>query len=69
MNFNKKNLPNKVVITWTLVGIQCVIVAVAVMEEMPDAGFDPRFQPRRMVLVCPSSNMGKLLLKISKKIF
>lgn len=30
-------------ITWTLVGVQCVIVAVGVMEEMPDAGFDSNF--------------------------
>uniref|UniRef100_A0AC34RD06 G-protein coupled receptors family 3 profile domain-containing protein n=1 Tax=Panagrolaimus sp. JU765 TaxID=591449 RepID=A0AC34RD06_9BILA len=49
---------SQVVITWILVGIQCVIVAVGVVQEMPQAGFESHFMPRRMVLVCSSSNVA-----------
>lgn len=49
---------SQVVITWALVGIQCIIVAVGVMEEMPQAGFEPHFMPKRMVLVCSSSTLA-----------
>ncbi|KAK6022876.1 hypothetical protein OSTOST_11410 [Ostertagia ostertagi] len=37
----------KVVITWILVGIQCVIVAVGVLQEWPSAGFSPHYLPSR----------------------
>ncbi|KAI6203700.1 G-PROTEIN-RECEP-F3-4 domain-containing protein [Aphelenchoides besseyi] len=47
---------SQVVITWALVGIQCVIVAVSAMQEMPAAGFNEHLLPRRMMLVCKSSN-------------
>uniref|UniRef100_A0A183C7M6 G_PROTEIN_RECEP_F3_4 domain-containing protein n=1 Tax=Globodera pallida TaxID=36090 RepID=A0A183C7M6_GLOPA len=36
---------SQVVITWALVGVQCAIVAVSVMEEMPQSGHDPHFMP------------------------
>ncbi|KAI1713584.1 receptor family ligand binding region domain-containing protein [Ditylenchus destructor] len=49
---------SQVVITWTLVGIQCVIVAVGVLEEMPQAGFDSHFMPNQMVLICSSSTVA-----------
>ncbi|KAI1724798.1 receptor family ligand binding region domain-containing protein [Ditylenchus destructor] len=49
---------SQVVITWTLVGIQCMIVAVGVLEEMPQAGFDSHFMPRQMVLICSSSTVA-----------
>uniref|UniRef100_A0A915AL67 G-protein coupled receptors family 3 profile domain-containing protein n=1 Tax=Parascaris univalens TaxID=6257 RepID=A0A915AL67_PARUN len=51
---------SQVVITWILVGIECVIVAVGVMEEMPQAGFDPYYQPSRMVLVCSTTTFAFL---------
>ncbi|KJH51699.1 hypothetical protein DICVIV_02130 [Dictyocaulus viviparus] len=38
---------SQVVITWILVGIQCVIVAVGVFEEWPSAGFSPHYLPYR----------------------
>ena len=49
---------SQVVITWILVGIQCVIVAVGVIQEMPQAGFESHFMPKRMVLVCSSSSVA-----------
>uniref|UniRef100_A0AC35FN88 G-protein coupled receptors family 3 profile domain-containing protein n=1 Tax=Panagrolaimus sp. PS1159 TaxID=55785 RepID=A0AC35FN88_9BILA len=49
---------SQVVITWLLVGIQCIIVAVGVLEEMPEAGFEPHFLPKRMFLVCTSSSFA-----------
>uniref|UniRef100_A0A915E035 G-protein coupled receptors family 3 profile domain-containing protein n=1 Tax=Ditylenchus dipsaci TaxID=166011 RepID=A0A915E035_9BILA len=49
---------SQVVITWLLVAIQCIIVAVGVMQEMPQAGFESHFMPHRMVLVCPSSPLA-----------
>ncbi|KHN88099.1 Metabotropic glutamate receptor 5, partial [Toxocara canis] len=51
---------SQVVITWILVGIECMIVAVGVMEEMPQAGFDPYYQPSRMVLVCSTTTFAFL---------
>uniref|UniRef100_A0A7E4WCF0 G_PROTEIN_RECEP_F3_4 domain-containing protein n=1 Tax=Panagrellus redivivus TaxID=6233 RepID=A0A7E4WCF0_PANRE len=51
---------SQVVITWMLVGVQCVIVAVSVLEEMPQEGFDPVFVPKRMVLICSSSSFASL---------
>ena len=49
---------SQVVITWILVGIQCIIVATSVIEEMPQAGFEAHFLPRRMFLVCTSSSFA-----------
>uniref|UniRef100_A0A183D260 G_PROTEIN_RECEP_F3_4 domain-containing protein n=1 Tax=Gongylonema pulchrum TaxID=637853 RepID=A0A183D260_9BILA len=43
-----------------LVCIECVIVGVGVMEEMPHAGFDPHYHPRRMVLVCSTTTFAFL---------
>lgn len=51
---------SQVVITWALVGIQCIIVAIGVLEEMPRAGVDPNFAPRRMVLICAWSQWAFL---------
>ncbi|KAL3097119.1 hypothetical protein niasHS_002835 [Heterodera schachtii] len=51
---------SQVVITWSLVGVQCAIVAVSVMEEMPQAGFDPNLMPRRMFLICSISTRAFL---------
>ncbi|KAK5967706.1 hypothetical protein GCK32_009699, partial [Trichostrongylus colubriformis] len=47
---------SQVVITWILVGIQCVIVAVGVLQEWPSAGFSPHYLPSRLVLVCSTSS-------------
>ncbi|KAK6049251.1 7 transmembrane receptor [Cooperia oncophora] len=47
---------SQVVITWILVGIQCVIVAVGVLQEWPSAGFSPHYLPSRLVLVCTTSS-------------
>ncbi|CAI4227652.1 unnamed protein product [Auanema sp. JU1783] len=47
---------SQVVITWILVGIESVIVAVGVLKEWPAAGFAPHFLPSRMVLVCTTSS-------------
>ncbi|VDK43446.1 unnamed protein product [Anisakis simplex] len=55
-----RRLAFQVVITWMLVGIECVIVAVGVMEEMPQAGFDPYYLPRRMVLICSTTTFAFL---------
>uniref|UniRef100_A0A914GQ16 G-protein coupled receptors family 3 profile domain-containing protein n=1 Tax=Globodera rostochiensis TaxID=31243 RepID=A0A914GQ16_GLORO len=51
---------SQVVITWALVGVQCAIVAVSVMEEMPQSGHDPHFMPRRMVVICTYSTRAFL---------
>uniref|UniRef100_A0A915PZJ0 G-protein coupled receptors family 3 profile domain-containing protein n=1 Tax=Setaria digitata TaxID=48799 RepID=A0A915PZJ0_9BILA len=51
---------SQVVITWILVCIECIIVAVGVIEEMPQAGFDPYYQPQRMVLVCSTTTFAFL---------
>lgn len=48
----------QVVITWILVGIQCLIVAMGVYQEMPYADHDVNFLPRRIVLVCQSSTVS-----------
>ncbi|CAD5206117.1 unnamed protein product [Bursaphelenchus okinawaensis] len=48
---------SQVIITWSLVFIQCVIVAVSAMQEFPHAGFDEHFMPQRMVLICAASNL------------
>ncbi|XGW24761.1 hypothetical protein V3C99_006317 [Haemonchus contortus] len=47
---------SQVVITWILVGIQCVIVAVGVLQEWPSAGFSTHYLPSRLVLVCTTSS-------------
>ncbi|KAF8365679.1 mgl-2 [Pristionchus pacificus] len=49
---------SQVVITWILVGIQCLIVAMGVYQEMPYADHDVNFLPRRIVLVCQSSTVA-----------
>ncbi|KAL7071454.1 hypothetical protein ACQ4LE_009222 [Meloidogyne hapla] len=49
---------SQVVITWTLVGIQCIIVAIGLVKEFPKASFDENFAPRRMVLTCAISTMA-----------
>ncbi|VDK85939.1 unnamed protein product [Litomosoides sigmodontis] len=49
-----------VVITWISVCIECVIVAAGVMSEMPQAGFDAYYQPRRMVLICSATTFAFL---------
>lgn len=41
--------------------MQCVIVAVGVIEEMPEAGFESHFMPQRMVLICTSSNLAFMI--------
>uniref|UniRef100_A0A0K0EYK3 G_PROTEIN_RECEP_F3_4 domain-containing protein n=1 Tax=Strongyloides venezuelensis TaxID=75913 RepID=A0A0K0EYK3_STRVS len=46
---------SQVVITWILVGIQGIIVAVGVIKEMPKANYDENFLPAKVVLVCTSS--------------
>ncbi|KIH47991.1 7 transmembrane receptor, partial [Ancylostoma duodenale] len=48
----------QVVITWILVGIQSVIVAVGVLQEWPSAGFSSHYLPHRygLVLVCSTSS-------------
>ncbi|KAK0425117.1 hypothetical protein QR680_009040 [Steinernema hermaphroditum] len=46
---------SQVVITWLLVGIECSIVAVGLLSEMPRAGFDPHYLPSRLVLECSST--------------
>ncbi|VBB31958.1 unnamed protein product [Acanthocheilonema viteae] len=51
---------SQVIITWIIVCIECVIVAASVMGEMPQAGFDPYYQPRRMVLVCSTTTLAFL---------
>ncbi|PIO71093.1 ligand-binding protein, receptor family [Teladorsagia circumcincta] len=52
LNYVGKRSPDEpyaeVVITWILVGIQCVIVAVGVLQEWPSAGFSPHYLPSRM---------------------
>ncbi|EYC24341.1 hypothetical protein Y032_0014g2448 [Ancylostoma ceylanicum] len=47
---------SQVVITWILVGIQSVIVAVGVLQEWPSAGFSSHYLPHRLVLVCSTSS-------------
>ncbi|CAK5087086.1 unnamed protein product [Meloidogyne enterolobii] len=49
---------SQVLITWTLVGIQCIIVAIGLVKEFPKASFDENFAPRRMVLTCAISTMA-----------
>uniref|UniRef100_A0AC35UA74 G_PROTEIN_RECEP_F3_4 domain-containing protein n=1 Tax=Rhabditophanes sp. KR3021 TaxID=114890 RepID=A0AC35UA74_9BILA len=46
---------SQVVITWIIVGIQIVIVAVGVIKEMPRADHDSNLLPRDVVLICLSS--------------
>uniref|UniRef100_A0A915M7Z2 G-protein coupled receptors family 3 profile domain-containing protein n=2 Tax=Meloidogyne TaxID=189290 RepID=A0A915M7Z2_MELJA len=36
---------SQVLITWTLVGIQCIIVAIGLVKEFPKASFDENFAP------------------------
>lgn len=48
------------IITWIFVCIECIFVAAGVMVEMPQAGFDPYYQPRRMVLVCSTTTFAFL---------
>uniref|UniRef100_A0A0R3RIZ5 G_PROTEIN_RECEP_F3_4 domain-containing protein n=1 Tax=Elaeophora elaphi TaxID=1147741 RepID=A0A0R3RIZ5_9BILA len=52
---------SQVVITWIVICIECIIVAAGVMGEMPQAGFDPYYQPRRMVLVCSTTTFAFLI--------
>ncbi|VDK78781.1 unnamed protein product [Cylicostephanus goldi] len=40
---------SQVIITWILVGIQCVVVAVGVLREWPSAGFSPHYLPQRYI--------------------
>ncbi|MFH4973537.1 hypothetical protein AB6A40_000246 [Gnathostoma spinigerum] len=49
---------SQVVITWILVGVECVFVTIGVIDEMPQAGFDSYFQPYRMVLICSSTTFA-----------
>ncbi|VDN50893.1 unnamed protein product [Dracunculus medinensis] len=51
---------SQVIITWLLVAIECIIVAAGVIQEMPYAGFDPYYQPRRMVLTCSTTTFAFL---------
>ncbi|VDO43249.1 unnamed protein product [Onchocerca flexuosa] len=51
---------SQVIITWILVCIECIIVGAGVMGEMPQAGFDPYYQPQRMVLVCSTTTFAFL---------
>ncbi|CAJ0571112.1 unnamed protein product, partial [Mesorhabditis spiculigera] len=51
---------SQVVITWILVGVQCVIVGISVIKEMPAAGYNPVYLPKKMVLICVSSDMAFL---------
>ncbi|CAG9536692.1 unnamed protein product [Cercopithifilaria johnstoni] len=54
------SITSQVIITWIAVCIECIIVAGSVMSEMPQAGFDPYYQPRRMVLVCSTTTFAFL---------
>ncbi|TKR93574.1 hypothetical protein L596_008000 [Steinernema carpocapsae] len=51
---------SQVVITWILVGIECFIVGVGVLREMPRAGFDPHHLPNRLVLECSTTSTAFL---------
>ncbi|KAM3722055.1 Metabotropic glutamate receptor [Dirofilaria immitis] len=53
---------SQVIITWILVCIECIIIAAGIiMGEMPQAGFDPYYQPQRMVLICSTTTFAFLI--------
>ncbi|CAD6184781.1 unnamed protein product [Caenorhabditis auriculariae] len=51
---------SQVVITWILVAVQCVIVAVGVIRDWPDASYASYALPRNLILEC--STEGKAFL-------
>ncbi|VDN01111.1 unnamed protein product [Thelazia callipaeda] len=52
---------SQVIMTWILVFIECLIIAIDVLEEMPQAGFDPYYQPQRMVLICSTTTFAFMI--------
>uniref|UniRef100_A0A914P053 G-protein coupled receptors family 3 profile domain-containing protein n=1 Tax=Meloidogyne incognita TaxID=6306 RepID=A0A914P053_MELIC len=69
---------SQVLITWTLVGIQCILVAIGLVKEFPKASFDENFAPKNGSYMCNFHNgiygtfcleFYSCILKILKKYF